>query len=742
MNLLGGATATYYYTTTAVTRKLLRVVVAEKLLQVRGSFPAKSSRAAGSLGRNSSASGNPLSISSCVTCQRQKHWSSSLPLTAHRIDRFFSTARSNTSAQSQRIDKDEIDDEEILTVSILGPPNAGKSTLFNRLADKESNRSYQLTIDKTRGRKHSKKQEKSAMKKRRTQGGRMGEKGRADAGGAIVSAVPGTTRDRRVCIGRVGGTYFRLVDTAGVDGERLDHWMLRENKSTAASASVTTSSSTSRSLSASTKYSAVEEKKMNAAMLHQTLEAVRSSDLVFLMFDARVGISSDLWETARWLRKLSGSSPKEEDIIDGNENHQGRQQRGPIVRMLANKLEGDNWNYDRSPVLDNLTEASRVGFGEIIPISALQGEGLVDIAVVIEELTQAKQQRRQRSFKDGDNATNTTTGVNEEIELQQEKPLQLAILGRQNVGKSTLVNALLQQERVLVGATPGLTRDAIAITWSWNNRPVELVDTAGIRKRSQRDHSNDIEDLAVASAVRAMKKADVAVLVLDADAKMLQRQELAIADAVLQEGRALVIAANKMDLIIEKDGSYTKEDFEEGVRDQLEARFPLLRQTPIVPMSSLTGENVQNLMPTVFTARDRWARTIPTSQLNRWLAEIMEDQSPPAARGKPVRIKYIMQTKGRPPTFLLFCNIDEIPDNYLRFLIRNFQDTFEMYGMEIRMAVKKSATKGNPFKPLDRKKRGGSGLGGREARNKRRMRVLMTTGTTKSKRKRSRHKKG
>jgi GTP-binding protein len=177
-----------------------------------------------------------------------------------------------------------------------------------------------------------------------------------------------------------------------------------------------------------------------------------------------------------------------------------------------------------------------------------------------------------------------------------------------------------------------------------------------------------------------------------------------------------VIAANKMDLIVEAD--YTKDDFAAAVREQLEGRFPILRNTPIIAMSSLTGEAVDDLMPAVFDARDRWAQTIPTGQLNRWLAEVLDGRSPPMMSGKPVRIKYIMQAKGRPPTFLLFCNTDTLPDSYVRYLVRHFQDTFRMYGMEIRLAVKKSA-RDNPFDPANKRKRGGSGLGGHAARKSR-----------------------
>jgi GTP-binding protein len=508
---------------------------------------------------------------------------------------------------------------------------------------KEANKSYRLQSEK----RHRKGASKA----------RVGSHKKINSGGAIVSSTPGTTRDRRECIGRIGGTYFTLVDTAGVDGRRIDTRDPLEKK-----------------------------------MLEQTLEAARQADLILLMVDARVGVTTDLVETARWLRKVK---------------------QGEVV-VLANKLEGDGWSYAGSPVLENIQEAARVGFGEPLLISAEHGEGMADIAVVIEELTRKKRESLGLSLEED----------NSDTQDQIDKPLQLAILGRQNVGKSTLVNTLLQTQRVISGATPGLTRDAISIEWEWNSRPVKLVDTAGIRKMTKRDYSDEIEDLSVQDAMRAMKIADVAVLVLDADARHLQRQELVIADAVVREGRALVVAANKMDLLVNNE--YTAEDFASAVTEHIETRFPILRKTPVVAMSSLTGDGVDKLMPVVFNARDRWARTISTGTLNRWLSEVLLSQSPPMQNGRVTKIKYIIQTKGRPPTFLLFGNVNELPGNYLRFLTRQFQDSFGLFGMEVRMAVKKNKT--NPFER--RQSRTGSGLGGKEARKKRNVSHLKSTGTS------------
>jgi GTPase len=515
---------------------------------------------------------------------------------------------------------------------------------------------------------------------------------------AIVSSVPGTTRDRRECIGRIGGTYFRLMDTAGVDCARLE-----------------SVASTKSSTAAADGDNRDDDTNLMRAMMRQTVQAAVAADLVLLLFDARVGVTNDLLETARWLRRhRNKKAPIRKPGGSDEDTTSISSYSCSNVLVLANKLESTHWDYDGSPILDHLSEATRLGFGPAIPISAIHGEGMTDVAMAIYDMDAAR------------NAARSTVDDDEKLitQLDDERPLQLAVLGRQNVGKSTLVNALLQQERVITGPAPGLTRDAIAIEWSWNDRPVQLVDTAGIRKRSQRDHSSEIEDMAVQDALRALKVADVAVLVLDAAARMLQRQELAIMDAVLKEGRALVVVANKMDLVLEKD--YSRKNFTDAVREQLEARYPILRKTPIVAVSSLFGDSVHELMPVLFRARDRWARTITTGQLNRWLAEVVRDTPPPPVGGRPVRIKYIIQKKGRPPTFYLYLNGDTLPDSYMRYLTRNFQDTFEMYGMEVRLVAKKSASS-NPFEPT--RTRTGSRLGGRQARKERMVKALKVTGS-------------
>lgn len=637
------------------------------------------------------------------------------------------SAKSSDSSLLYRQDADQF------VVTILGPPNAGKSTLFNRLLDKDLNKAYRLNIERNQGGRYRR---KKAMSQARIG---YNSSNRRSGAMAIVSSIAGTTRDRRECIGRIGPTYFRLVDTAGVDGS-----IWQNNK---------TRNSTNK---VSDKIINQVAESVEHDMMLQSLEAAKQADLILLMFDARRGVTSDLLEIAKWLRKLSCENSKslelkrsgcvtlnlselQSEILNKEITKEQICEIAEVnkltpparyVAILANKLEGDRWALDengsiddnQSSVYDHLAEATRIGLGEPIPVSAEFGDGLSDLAVIIEALS-----RRKKAFFDVFNGFESRSDTQKkETLLKVEKSLQLAILGRQNVGKSTLVNALLRESRVVTGAMPGLTRDAIAIEWHWQGRPVRIVDTAGIRKKSQRASLGNIEDSAVKDAMRALKTAEVAVLVVDAEAGLLQRQELAMLDAIVREGRSLVVAANKMDLL-DINPDYRPEHYALQVQEQIAARIPILRNTPVVALSSLTGQKVDRLMPVVFDARARWAQEIPTNTLNRWLKEVLNIQPPPLmASQRPIKIKYIMQTKGRPPTFLLFANTDVLPISYLRFLVRNFQDTFQMYGMEVRLSIKKSSTN-NPYHsaaPV----RGGGSIGGKENRKQRNLKQLRTLG--------------
>jgi len=367
-------------------------------------------------------------------------------------------------------------------------------------------------------------------------------------------------------------------------------------------------------------------------------------------------------------------------------------------------------------VMENLHDILRLGLGDAIPISALHGDGLADIAILIEKLKSEKKENTEQDYLNERISISPEDTISGK-KMEDNKPLHIAIMGRQNVGKSSLVNRLLQNDRVLVGPTPGLTRDAIAVEFNTNDQIVRLVDTAGIRKLTKRI-DDAIEDMSVADALRAMKVAEVAVLVLDAKELYIHRQELAIINAIFNEGRALVIAANKMDLLEVSSPL----DFAKSVREQIESRIPTLRNTPVVPMSCLSGEGVPELLPTVLDARNRWARTIPTGLLNRWLREVCAMFQPPSIGGVQVKMKYIIQTKGRPPTFIIFSNLNSLPQSYLRYLTKQFQDSFEMFGMPVRLVVRRSS-RGSPY-ANEKMKRSGFGLGGRGARLQRRVEEL------------------
>lgn len=563
---------------------------------------------------------------------------------------------------SSKISKCGTKEKPSFTVSILGPPNAGKSTLYNRMQCKERNKTYRL--GSSRGGKGEKGGKRKAGIKGRISSNRISK------GEAIVSPIPGTTRDRRECWGRIGGIEFILMDTAGIDGDRIQ-------------------SMSSKS----------EKHSIERSMMKQTMEAARLSDLVLLLWDARLGVTQDLMITARCLRKVGKLSK---------------------VVVVANKLEGHlSTLHKDSSVLENLEDVLRLGLGNAIPISALQGDGLSDIAILIDKRKKEKIQDCTDPNKVQEHSDDILRNIKDD---KDSKPLQIAVIGRQNVGKSSLVNSLVDHNRVLTGSTPGLTRDAIAVEWYWKDKLVQVVDTAGIRKLTKRI-DDPIEDMAVADALRAMKVAEVAVLVLDAKELYIKRQELAFCNAVLNEGRALVIAANKMDLL-EISSENSVRDFADAVREQIQTRIPLLRNVPVVPISCYDGRGVSELMPTVLDARNRWSQTISTGLLNRWLGEVVTGTQPPHVDGVRAKLKYIFQVKGRPPTFIVYSNVSKIPEPYVRYLTKHFQDSFKFFGMPVRLVVKKSS-KTSPY-ACKENKRGGFGLGGKGARFKRRVNEFKT----------------
>jgi GTP-binding protein len=319
-------------------------------------------------------------------------------------------------------------------------------------------------------------------------------------------------------------------------------------------------------------------------------------------------------------------------------------------------------------------EAFALGLGEPIALSAEHGEGLAELYDAL--------------------APHADASAKEELELDEappeapaeERPLQLAIVGRPNVGKSTLVNRLLGEERLLTGPEAGITRDAIAVPWRWRDRNVRLIDTAGLRRRPRVEEK--LEKLSVADTLRAVRFAEVVVLVMDAT-QPLERQDLTIARLVEEEGRALVLAVNKWDLV-ENRG-----EARENLADRLSISLPQLLGVPIVTLSARTRAGLDRLMPAVLETHAIWNRRVPTPALNRWLAEVQERHPPPLVDGRRLRLRYMTQANTRPPTFALFATKPgELPDSYRRYLVNMLRDAFDLPGVPIRMMLRKGK---NPY---------------------------------------------
>jgi GTP-binding protein len=453
-------------------------------------------------------------------------------------------------------------------IAIVGRPNVGKSTLFNRLVGKRL---------------------------------------------AIVDDTPGVTRDRREGQARLGDLEFIAVDTAGLE-EAADETIA-------------------------------------GRMRQQTEVAVKEAAVVLFVIDARAGVTPMDRHFANWLRR-----------------------QGKKVILLANKCEG-------GAGVSGLGEAFGLGFGEPLAISAEHGEGMYDLAeALIGEVGSS-----EPALAD-DELTEAEVDVDVDAPEDLNKPIQLAVVGRPNAGKSTLINKLIGSDRLLTGPEPGLTRDAIAISWEYKGRSIKLVDTAGMRRKSRVEHK--LEKLSVAETLRTIRLAQVVVLVLDGTLG-IDKQDLTIADHVLQEGRALVIAVNKWDAV--EDRALALRDIEE----RLEKSLPQARGIPVVTFSALTGRHLDRLLPAVLGQYERWNRRIPTAQINRWLEGVTERNPPPLAGGRSVRIRYATQVKARPPTIALFAPRAEfIPESYLRYLINSLRETFDLPGVPIRMYLRKGK---NPY---------------------------------------------
>ena len=374
----------------------------------------------------------------------------------------------------------------------------------------------------------------------------------------------------------------------------------------------------------------------------QTERAVAAADAALFLVDARAGVTPLDEEIARWLRTA--------DI--------------PVL-LAANKAEGKSGDA-------GLYEAFGLGLGEPVAISAEHGEGMADLfgllAPHLDRLT----------APDDDDAEDDDA----------DKPLKLAIVGRPNAGKSTLINAMLGEDRLLTGPEAGITRDSIMVPWQWQGRDVELIDTAGMRKRAK--ITDKLEKLSVADGLRAVDFAEVVVLMLDATLG-LEAQDLRIADRVIEEGRAIVIAINKWDV------ANDRRDLENGIRHALDEGLAQVRGVPLVPISAQTGKGIDRLLETAFAAREAWSRRVSTGALNRWLEDAIQQTPPPAPKGRRIKLRYMTQARTRPPSFVLFgSRVDQLPESYRRYLLNGIRREFEFGAVPVRLTARAAK---NPYDP-------------------------------------------
>jgi GTP-binding protein len=374
---------------------------------------------------------------------------------------------------------------------------------------------------------------------------------------------------------------------------------------------------------------------LGARMRKQTEAALASADLALFIIDARAGITPMDRHFADWLRAS-----------------------GRPVRVLANKCEGAAGE-------PGFYEAFALGLGDPVAVSAEHGDGMADLHEIIAGFAE---------------------GHEDEPEESETRPMQIAIVGRPNSGKSTLINRILGEERLVTGPEAGLTRDSIGLAWTYQGMPVKLFDTAGLRKKAR--VVGKLEKLSVADAMRAIQFADVVTLLIDGRLG-LERQDAQIASLVHQEGRALVIAVNKWDLVEDRRAVL------DAIRARIETVLPQVRGVPIVTLSAKTGQGVDKLMPAIKKIYGHWESRIPTPALNRWLASMVERNPPPAVAGRRLRLRYITQIKARPPTLVLFTSRpSELPEAYERYLINGLREDFGLPGVPIRLLKRKGE---NPY---------------------------------------------
>lgn len=402
---------------------------------------------------------------------------------------------------------------------------------------------------------------------------------------------------------------------------------------------------------------------LEEGMLEQTRLAVHEADLVFFLIDGRQGITPVDTYFARWLRREDTKAP---------------------IHLVANKLEGDPKRWD-----DELTDCYQLGMGGAIPLSAEHGEGvtlLLDEIIPLYEKFEQEKQAKEAELKQQEG----------EHEADDPRAIKLAIVGRPNVGKSTLLNKIVRNERVLTGPEPGVTRDSVEVSWTFHGRPIQLVDTAGIRRYSKRDHDDQIENLSVRDSFRAIDSAQVVVVVVDMSEPKLIHMDLTIAQRVVEEGRALVLAANKSDL------TGARVDFElQRLQNELNESLAQVRGVPVVPISALTGTGIKKLVPEVLKAYEKWNLRVTTGRLNRWLKAMARHHPPPTVKGKTLNVKYATQVKARPPTFAVFVsNPSDVPESYQRFLLSQLREEFKMEGVPARLLLR-----GNRENPFEKRKK-------------------------------------
>lgn len=466
-------------------------------------------------------------------------------------------------------------------VAIIGRPNVGKSTLFNRLA----------------GRKL-----------------------------ALVDDTPGVTRDRRVHAAKLYDLYFDVVDTAGFEDA-----------------------------AAST---------LQGRMRAQTEIAIHEADLIFFMVDAKAGLLPDDRTFAEIVRK-SGK---------------------PVV-LVANKAEARG-------AQGGMLEAWELGLGEPIPVSAEHGQGLPDLRDAVVEALGAEIAFGEDEADDDEIAASEVL-IGEDIAdpdaedvhaYDDTKPMRIAVVGRPNAGKSTMINALIGEERLLTGPEAGITRDSISVDWDWRGRKMKLFDTAGMRRKARVQEK--LEKMSVQDGLHAVRFAEIVIIVLDATIPF-EKQDLQIADLIVREGRAPVIAFNKWDRI-----DHPQEVLAD-LREKTERLLPQVRGIQAVPVSAETGRGLDKLMDAIIKTHRVWNSRVSTGKLNRWLESILAHHPPPAVAGRRLKVKYLTQAKTRPPGFVVSCSRpDAMPQSYVRYLTNNLREAFDMPGVPIRMALR---TSDNPF---------------------------------------------